>query len=384
MSHDHGIPTVHPASPQRDLPVARPIRGHAGPPRRSALGTLMSCIFWLFLLTSVAFNLVLLTWYMPDTVLGPTSLSEKYHSGESRATDKVAIVRIDGAIIEGLTGFATQQIRDAARDDNVKAVVIAVNSPGGSVTASDQLHKQIVDLRDGKWEKPSGAKTKPKPVVVAMESIAASGGYYIAAPAQRIFAEPTTITGSIGVYIPILDLHELAGKHGVQVHIIKKGELKASGSMFKPLTPEERAEYEESIEATYQRFMKIVKDGRGDRLKVGLREELKVPSLVRPGETVTRRLADGGIFTPEQALEYGLVDEIGYTEDAVAAAKKLAGITEAKVITYNRPISLADSLLGIRAPEPPALDLANLPGATARMWYLTPGYEFSGVKLRLP
>jgi protease-4 len=382
MSEGQSIPLVQPVGQPRELPVARPTRGSYGPPPPTAFGSLLSWIFRTLLLVSIFFNVVFLFLYLPDTMLGTSSLTEKYHSGEASATDKVAIVRVDGSIVEGLMGYASSQLRDAARDDRVKAIVLAINSPGGSVTASDQLHKQIIDLRDGKWEKPSGSRSNAKPVVVAMESIAASGGYYIAAPAQSIFAEPTTITGSIGVYIPILDLHELADKYGVKMHIVKKGELKASGSMFKEFTPAEREEFDEQIEATYQRFMKIVKDGRGAKLKVGLREELQVPSLVTEGKTIVRRVADGGIYTPEQALQYGLIDHIGYTEDAIAEAKKLAGITSAKVITYNRPITFGESFLGISSNRPDeGLNLSRIPGMTARMWYLTPGYELTDVRV---
>lgn len=376
------IPSVQPIGGGNEPPVARPARVSYGPPPPSAFASVLGWMFRIVLVASLFGNVLLLYLYLPDSMLGSNRLTEKYHSGSASARDKIALVRIDGSIIEGLMGYASQQIRDAARDDRVKAVVVAINSPGGSVTASDQLHKQISDLRDGKWEKPSGSSSNAKPVVVAMESIAASGGYYIAVPAQSIFAEPTTITGSIGVYIPILDAHELVEKYGVKMHYVKKGELKASGSMFKEFTPEERQEYEEETEATYQRFMKIIRDGRGSKLKAGLRDELKIPSLIRPGETVTRRLADGGIFTPAIALQYGLIDQIGYTDDAVAEAKKLAGITEAKVITYNRPISFSESFLGMDAKNhESALSLHNVPGLTARMWYLTPGYELSGVKV---
>jgi protease-4 len=379
MSGEADYPVVQPVHKRDDLPVARPARRtvHSQP---SGFSALLSWFFRLVLVASLVTNIIFLIIYLPQSKV-ESSLSEKYYTGQSVARDKVAIVRIDGTLLEGLTGFATQQIRDAARDDDVKAVVVAVNSPGGSVTASDQLYRQIIDLRDGKWVKPSGKNTQPKPVVVAMESVAASGGYYIAVPAHAIFAEPTTITGSIGVYIPVIDLHELAEKYGVKVHLIKKGELKGSGSMFKALSPEERLEFDENIEATYQRFMSIVKEGRGNRLKYGLREEIQVPLKTKPGETWVRRLADGGVFTAEQAKEFGLIDEIGYTSDAIAHAKKLAGLDEAQVITYSRPISLSDALLNLKADRPGAFNLRDIPGATARMWYLTPGYELSGVQV---
>lgn len=383
MSRSSDLPTVQPTGPSGSRPPSTVV--YVNPHRRSLFGLFLDILFVFMLLGSLALNFVLFLLLVPDLLDEELStLTERYHSGTSSAKAKVAVVRIDGPIIEGLSGYFHNQLRDAARDDEVKAVVVAIDSPGGTVTASDQLHKQISDLRDGKWPLPSGKTSSPKPVVVAMQAVAASGGYYIAVPGQKIFAEPTTITGSIGVYAPILDLHELAERHGVKMHIIKKGELKASGSMFKELTPEERAEFDEQIEAAYQRFMQIVRDGRKDRLKVGLRDEIQMPSLVRQGETVLRRLADGGVFTAQQAKEYGLIDEIGYLEDAVAEAKKLAGLKEARVVVYEAPLSLLDSMLGIRREQPNTqLDLSRLPGMSAKAWYLTPGYELSGLKLRL-
>ncbi|MCS6976937.1 MAG: signal peptide peptidase SppA [Gemmatales bacterium] len=381
MPNTPEVPIAQPVGPSGGRPPSTVV--YVQPYRRSLFGVLLDFFLVFALVGSVLLNFLLLVLLMPDLLDEDYStLTERYHSGTSSAGSKIAMVQIDGPIIEGLSGYFHDQLRAAARDEDVKAVVVAINSPGGSVTASDQLHKQISDLRDGKWPMPSGKTSSPKPVVVAMQAVAASGGYYIAVPGQKIFAEPTTITGSIGVYAPILDLHELAERHGVKMHIIKKGELKASGSMFKELTPEERAEFDEQIEAAYQRFMQIVQDGRKDKLKVGLRDEIQVPSLVRKGETVLRRLADGGVYTAQQAKEYGLIDDIGYVEDAVAEAKKLAKLQEARVVVYEAPLSLLDSMLGIRKETPAGrVDLSMLPGMSARAWYLTPGYELSGLKM---
>jgi protease-4 len=325
-------------------------------------------------------NLILLVSFLAYVASANSSATvvEKHHGGDANAEAKVALVRIEGTILEGFVGFAHQQIKAAAQDDQVKAVVLVVNSPGGSVTASDQLWKQIKDLRDGKWDHQAG----PKPVVAAMASIAASGGYYVAAPAQTIVAEPTTITGSIGVYAPFLDVHQLAEKYGVAMNLIKKGELKASGSMFHPMTPEERIHWDEMLEAVYQRFMNVVKEGRdgqvgGKRLKYGLRDEIKLTS--HDGKEYVRRLADGGIYTSAQALQYGLVDQIGYLDDAITEAKKLAGLTQANVVSYGKPATLADLVLGAQPAPAGAVRLTDVPGATARAWYLTPGYELTGV-----
>lgn len=334
----------------------------------------------LMFILSLLLNISLIWWIWPVDESETARPSERFHSCQPKAKDKIAIVRIEGTIIEGFVGFMSQQVRAAAQDPEVKAVVLVINSPGGTVTASDQLWKQIKDLHEGKWERQSFAK----PIVVAMESIAASGGYYVAAPADKIYAQPTTVTGSIGVFATFFDLHQLAEKHGIAVNILKKGELKGS-SMFMAMRPEERQEWDQLLEAAYQRFMKLVLEGRdsqkyGKRLKHGLRDEFKLRSS--DGADFVRRLADGGIFMAEQAQELGLVDHIGYLEDAVKEAKTLAGLTEARVISYNRPVSLVASLLGISTRQPePLVNLDDIPGATGRLWFLTPGHELAGVRL---
>jgi protease-4 len=379
-----------------DIPEARPVEDSPGrgrpqvvyyqPARRSVWRVLGGLLVAWILIVSLLANVILLLVALPQFLSpGELPLTELYYSGDDTSSDKIAVVRIEGVLLEGSSGFHHDQLRSAARDDAVRAVVLAVDSPGGSVTASDQLHKQICDLRDGKWPLPSGGTSSPKPVVVAMGGVAASGGYYISVPGQKIYAEPTTITGSIGVYAAVLDIHELAERHGIRMHLIKKGELKGSGSLLKEFTPEERAEFDEMAEAAYQRFMQIVRQGRKDRLKADLREELQVPSLVRQGDTVLRRLADGGIFIAEQAKQYGLVDEIGYLDDAIAEATRLAGLKTPKVILYQEPFSLWNSLMEVRrSPARGSLDLRTVPGFSTRLWYLTPGYELAGLKLELP
>ena len=328
----------------------------------------------LFLL--VMFNVWL--FFLLAASLTDGSLQEKHYSGSESAREKVAVVRIDGVLMEGMIDYASRQIRTAAEDDDVKAVVLLINSPGGTVTASDRLHTQIMDLKDGKWPRQKAGK----PIVVQMTSIAASGGYYIAAPAQTIFAEPTTVTGSIGVYANFFNVHKLAEKHGVEFKMFSRGELKGGGSPFHPMTSEQEHEWSELIEHSYQQFQKIVADGRGPRLKYKLREEITLTDS--KGKPYVRRIADGGVFTAEQALKFGLVDKIGRLRDAIAAAENLAGLQNARVITYARPVTLSEALLGIQAPPPPAaVHLDHLPGLTRQLWFLTPGYELSGVKLPL-
>jgi protease-4 len=324
------------------------------------------------------------------------ALTEHYHSGRKSADDKVAVVRIDGVLMEGLTGFAERQIDQAAADTKVKAVVVRINSPGGSITASDQLHRRLALLRAGDPAK----QTPAKPVVVSMASIAASGGYYIAMPAATVYAERTTITGSIGVYAALPDVKGLADKIGVKLTLIKKGDLKASGSPFRDLTPEEHEEWQDMIDHAYDQFKEVVAQGRKGKLKAGLEanvideprkveveEEKQGPGgkneVRRVEKTIryVRKLADGGIYTADKALEFGLIDRVGYLDDAIHDAAGQAGLGDNfKAITYKRPFSLEEVLLGVKAPEPglelDASGLAN--GLTPRLWYLAPQAELAG------
>jgi hypothetical protein len=158
------------------------------------------------------------------------------------------------------------------------------------------------------------------------------------------------------------------------------------------MRPEEEREFSEQLEHAFRRFQAVEEEGRNQRggtrrLKAGLREDLTLTTLTTPPETYTRRLADGGIWVAAQALDYGLVDQIGYLTDAVTAAAQLAGgdASRMRVVRYQRPITLVDSLLGIHVSAKTdrtgvfgAFRFRDLPGATARLWYLTPGFELEG------
>jgi protease-4 len=324
------------------------------------------------LILSIIFNLYLL--FLLGLYSSSDTIAEKHVSGERTAKDKIAIVRVDGVIAEGMIQQVLKEIDQAGRDDSIKAVVLAINSPGGTITASDEIHKYITDLRQGKLLKQSG----PKPVIVSMGSVAASGGYYIAAPADHIFAQPTTITASIGVYAALPDIHELIEKYGIKVNLIKRGELKAGGSLYKKLEPDEEREMSELIENAFQRFLKVVEEGRKGKLKAGLRDELTFKSETDPKQTYVRRLADGGVHLVENALKYGLIDQIGYEREAIQYAAQTVGITTYEVIEYQRPLSLWGLILGQSEKPATAVKLRNVPGLSSKLWYLAPGYELSG------
>lgn len=249
--------------------------------------------------------------------------------------DRVALVRVDGIIIAGSGGYSpfggvasgsdeiVQQIQNAVDDEEAKAILIRVNSPGGSAAASQEIYAAVQSAR------------KRKPVVVSMADVAASGGYYISAPATEIWADPATITGSIGVISEHQDISGLFGKIGVKMETLKAGKFKDMMSPFGPITPEVRALMDKLLSETHQQFIKAVADGRKDK------------GLTLEG---VRKLADGRIYSGQQAKANGLVDELGGMQDALAAAGRLGGIPgRAKAKEVGQP-GLLRWLLGNAGP----------------------------------
>jgi protease-4 len=374
--------------------------GPQAPERRK--GSVLSVLLLLALTISIVMNVFLLLGKgfglgeLAD-LGGSSSIQEQFHSGKSSARDKIAIIKMDGVIMEGSNSFVQKEIDQAAADSHVKAVVLRINSPGGTITGSDDLHRRILELKQGKNpQQKGGAKT----VIVSMGAVAASGGYYIAMPADYIVAETTTITGSIGVYAAFPNISGLAKEWGIGMNVIKAGAIKDSGSMFKEMTPEEQLVWQVMVDGAYERFTKVVEDGRVEngksRLKVKLQDELvrDIPIKNNRGQPVldedgkqkttkyVRQLADGGIWMAQEAKEYGLIDDIGYLQAAIDKAKEKAGLSDSyKVITYERPPSLTSMLLGAQTPQPNGqLDAAKLAaGATPRLWYLAPQSELAGI-----
>ncbi len=278
---------------------------------------------------------------------------EKWHSLSKSASAKVAIMSVTGAIMGG-DGFARAQLDRIADDDAVKAIVVRVDSPGGTVSGSDEIHHRLSKL----------VRDRDLPVVVSMGGIAASGGYYVAmANGGRedvIFAEPATLTGSIGVIIPHFDLSQFVKKFDVKDDSIASGPLKEMLSPTKERSPElaerERKILQSLVDDMFVRFKEIVRGGR--------------PKL---DAAAVDSAATGQIFTANQALEAGLVDRIGFLEDAVARAVELADLTPetARVVKYSKPKGLLEEALG---GDPGAAGRVSLETfaelTTPRAWYL--------------
>jgi protease IV len=202
-----------------------------------------------------------------------------------------------------------EELKKAEDDTQVRALIVRINSPGGTVTASDIMYREILSFKE---------RTR-RPVVAVMMDVAASGGYYLALAADTIIAHPTTVTGSIGVIMLSVNAEGLMQKIGVAAVAIKSAEHKDMGSPFRTLTPEERAMFQSVIDDLQRQFL------------------AKVIAHRKLTPEAARKLADGRVYTADQALAHGLVDRIGYMTDAVAAAKQAAGLSEARVIVYHRP-----------------------------------------------
>ncbi|MBP3960798.1 S49 family peptidase [Gemmata sp. G18] len=362
------------------------------PPAKSTLrsGCLLPAAV-VFLLVSVLVNIVFVLGYtgaISDPLTeAPDNLNEQFYLGDASARDKIAVVRVSGVITESGIAYPIQQLRAAAADRHVKVVVLRVDSPGGTVTASEELYQCVVNVRDNSGRRFPG--TGPKPVSVSMGGLAASGGYYIATAGNPIVAEKTTITGSIGVFAALPNVAEWAHKNGVKLELVKAGGIKASGSFFHNLGPEERQTWQDTVDGAYDEFLKTIAAGRPglnpDALQretviermVPERDEKGNPKLVN-GKTVevkyTRVRADGGTFTAQQAHQFKLIDGIEDLPNAVRNAAARAGLSSFKAVVYERPQSLVEKLTGVqvkgRSAEFGVPDVsANL---TPRLWYLAP------------
>jgi protease-4 len=244
--------------------------------------------------------------------------------------------------------------------------------------------------------------TFPKPLVVSMGNLAASGGYYIAMAAaqdpkkpedKKIFAERTTLTGSIGVYASFPNVSELTHKYGIKMELIRAGDIKGSGSPFHEMSPQERQPWQDMVEHAYGQFLAVVVEGRPG-LKGKMTQNLFPPreipvrddkgDVIKDGDKTkmaqyTRKRADGGVFTADEAKQYGLIDEVGYLDDAIREAARQADLTDYRGIVYEKPVSLLSVLTGGLDSEtrlPSGFDLHKVANRLGpRAWYLLPQAE---------
>lgn len=344
-------------SPRRELPTHVIIE-----PAGGRWGRWSGRIGWLLFFVALLFLVGLYGSYSSYMQSNP-KLEEKYFSNSKTAKDKVAIITVEG-IIEHNDGFAKWQIDQVRDDPNVRAVVLRVDSPGGTITGSNYLYHQLVEM----------AKEKNIKLVVSMGGMAASGGYYISMAVgntpDTIFAEPSTWTGSIGVVMPHYDLSELLAKWDITDDSIASNPLKLIGSPTRKVSPEvakqEHDILQTLIDDSFNDFKDIVKSGRPEFAK-------------NPAEL--DKIATGQVYSAKQALANHLVDKLGYIDDAVNRAIKLNELDaeNVRVVKYFAPKGLLnDVLLGPGASSElsalghgPRFDLAALLDLTApRAYYL--------------
>lgn len=318
------------------------------PPRPSFWRRLLTVIMFIVFAASVLLNIALIG--AVGLLYGDFEdrVREKTISGELTAPDKVAVISIDGVLLEA-EGFFKRQIEHARKDQSVKAVVLRVESPGGTIAASDELYHLVRRI----------AEERKIPIVVSMGSIAASGGYYVSMAvgdaSDTIFAEPATWTGSIGVIIPHYNFGDLMDKVGVKEDSVASDRLKHMGTFTRPMTEEERKIFQALVEDSFGQFKDVIKLGR--------------PKFRRDPKALDR-LATGQVYSANQAKTQGLVDRIGFLDDAVKRAIELAHLspTNVHVVRYRREVDLLGALLQSNARGP---DLAGLlQAATPQAYYL--------------
>ena len=246
---------------------------------------------------------------------------------KSRTRDRVAVIDVTGMILnaripgllsegENPVSVLHEQLNKAAKDKHCKAVVLRLNTPGGAVAASDMMYRDVLDFKEATG----------KPVVVVMMDVAASGGYYLACAGDYIVAYPSTVTASIGVIFQTVSLKPALSSIGIQTEAITSGPNKDAGSPLSELTDGHRAVYQEMVDTFYADFMGIVRTARP-----GISDEH------------FKEVTDGRVVTGRRALEVGLVDGLGDLDDGFAKAKSLAGLDDASLVRYHRPLSYVGS-----------------------------------------
>lgn len=291
-------------------------------------------------------------------------------------TAEILVVDVAGVIDDGTasTGlFASgpsvlvnlkDRLNEAENDARIRAVIVRIDSPGGSVTASDLIHHELKQFKKRK----EARDRRPVPVIAMMQDLATSGGLYAAMAADEIYAQPTTLTGSVGVIALFPGLQGLSDKIGLQMRVIKSGNNKDVGSPWRELSESDQKMLQDMVNSLQERFVGIVMEARAPK---GL-ERARLDAV-----------ADGRVLTARDALDVGLIDNVGYVDDAIARARDLAGVSDAKVISYQYPWSYRGNVYATPSPIAPNLGLSsqvnvlspslNLPGLVpggARFLYM--------------
>jgi protease-4 len=325
-------PQPGPPEPPRTLPPYLAYQPPP-PPRHSGWRVIWGVLFGLSVLANVGlFLLFLAVAVVAAGRGGARHLEAVVRDGPSN--NKIVLVHVGGLIDGEQAEEVHRQIRAAKQDSAVRGIILNVDSPGGTISASDQIYREIMDYRRG-----------GRPAVAFMQGMAASGGYYASVACDEIVAEPTAVTGSIGVLMMHFVFQDLLeNKLGIQPVFLTMGDKKDWPSSFRMPKDEELAYIRRRLlEPAYKRFVDVVKEGRKDTLSA---DEVE-------------KLADGSIFCADEALAVKLIDKIGYLDEAIARAKALAGVQQAQVVEYRRPLSLL-GMLSARAKSPSILRLDRM------------------------
>lgn len=314
-------PAPEPAAQPAPVPAPEPALQPAPAPKPKRDFTMkawLALVSVLFILSSVCAVYIIITGGIKkqDVITEPAKSTSSLFTSLKKESDEtgVAVIRIRGVIMEdtgsswGATPSASsiaRRIRDAAEKDTVKAIILDIDSPGGTVASVQEIYNEILRARN----------VSNKKVVAMFRDVAASGGFYVAMAADKVIAQPGTITGSIGVIMQTGNYEGLMGKIGVKFDSIKSGKHKDMGSPFRPMTEEERTLLQSMIDDSYDQFFEVVKAARTSINPMNLKV-----------------YADGRVFTGRQAFSVGLIDGLGGEDEALALARELTGIADLKII----------------------------------------------------
>ncbi|MCY2930056.1 MAG: S49 family peptidase [Planctomycetota bacterium] len=320
-----------PPSPERIVPIVLP-----EPPRKRGIGRFLLRLFvGAILVGSILLNLALLS-LVAISIATPFQTETTRHGAQNQT---IAVYTVSG-VIDGAQAARFEAFCDLVRPDrNVKAVVLRVDSPGGGVSESDQMHNQVQRLQKA-----------DKKVIVSMGGLAASGGYYISAGADEILAEETTTTGSIGVLAMWVTLRGTLQKIGAEPILMRSTHAKDWKVAMNPIDPpteRQRAHIQDRLDDMQKRFEKVVTDGRGKKLKPHkAAQTVVVENGGEPKQTDEIEPFNGKVYGPDEAMALGLVDAKGYLDEAIERASALAGLGDPRVIVYKNRPTLAALLRG--------------------------------------
>lgn len=282
---------------------------------------------WILIIGLVLFGLFVVSLFSFMALMS----DDEPMAGFSGGGDRIAMIPIEGVIDDDMAKVVNRHLKQYGEDSRIKAIILRVESPGGGVAASQEIYTEVRRLK----------QEKKKKIVVSMGSVAASGGYYLAAPADIIFANPGSVTGSIGVIAEWINYKDLAEWAKLKPVVFKSGEFKDTGSPTRDLTERERVFFQSMIDELYGQFLRAILEGRTGRGATG--NEINEERL--------RALADGRVYTGETALRNGLIDAVGNYEDALRKTAEMVGIKgKPQVVTpakERNQFPLVDLLLGV-------------------------------------